>query len=392
MPPGPAESAGTSSKSVQRGDVPLASPGVGRRFRSRSSRALAAGIGIGVIIGAAAYGLAAPGTHHGRRPARLERVIADWPASLNAGLAFSPNGMLLAVAGMQSTAVYNLATGTRTAFVQHHYVGGTVVECASFSPDGKTLVATADANEFVIRLWNVATGKPEPTPPHDRYSSFTQVTYSPDGSMLAAEDNSTGRWGTSTYVWNAASRRILAILSYPNGSLSPLAFSPDGRTLAIANGWGHGRGYGRIHLWDTTARKEVATLDDHRKDGYYAIAYSPDGRVLAAADGHAIYLWDTATGKIKATLTGPRHQDLKSLAFSPDGLSIAANGSGSGTWIWDASTGRLAAAFNNPQGMGAASLAYSPDGRTLATSYYGGDVFLWNVSGLLAVTHAQIGH
>jgi WD40 repeat protein len=90
----------------------------------------------------------------------LEQVIVDWPAALNAGLAFSPNGMLLAVVGKQSTAVYNLATGTRTVFVQHHYVGGTIVQYASFNPDGRTLVVTADANEFVIRIWNLATGKP----------------------------------------------------------------------------------------------------------------------------------------------------------------------------------------------------------------------------------------
>jgi len=309
---------------------------------------------------------------------------------MNAGLAFSPNGMLLAVAGMQSTAVYNLATGARTVFVQHHLLGGTIVQCASFSPDGTTLVATADANESVIRLWNLATGKPEAAPPHARFSSFTQVTYSLDGSMLAAEDNSTGRWGTSTYVWNAASRQVLAILSYRKGSTSPLAFSPDGRTLAIANGPGHGRGYGRIHLWDTAARANGATLDDHRKDGYYAIAYSPDGRVLAAADGNAIYLWDTATGRIKATLTGPRRQALFSLAFSPDGRSIAANGNGPRTWIWDTRSGRLAAVFNNPQPIAAASLAYSPDGRTLATSDEQGNIFLWNVSGLLHVARAVI--
>jgi WD40 repeat protein len=391
MLPGPGESTSTNSMSEQPGDPPVASPAVGLRFRWRSIRALAAGMAIGLIIGAGAYALAAPGKDHDRRSARLERVIVDWPAALNGGLAFSPNGMLLAVAGMQSTAVYNLAAGTRTVFVQHHYGGGNIVQYASFSPDGRTLVATADANEFVIRLWNLATGKPEPAPPHARHSSFTQVTYSRDGSMLAAEDNSTGRWGTSTYVWNAASRRVLAVLSYRNGSISPLAFSPDGRTLAIANGLGHGRGCGRIHLWDTTARTSGATLDDHRKDGYYTIAYSPDGRALAAADGNAIYLWDTATARITATLTAPRHQALFSLAFSPDGRSIAANGNGPGTWIWDTTTGHLAAVFNNPQGMAAASLAYSPDGQTLATSYSGGDIYLWNVSGLLRDARAQIG-
>jgi len=389
MPPGVGQSAGMSRASEPPGDLPPDWPTADRRFRGRSARALAGGILIGAIIGAAAYGLAAPGTHHAR-PARLERVILDFPAALNAGLSFSPNGMLLAVAGLQSTAVYNLATGTRTVFVQHHNGGGAIVRCAAFSPDGSTLVATADANEFVIRLWDVATGKPEPGPPHARFSSFEQVTYSPEGKMLAAEDSSTGRWGTSTYIWNAANRRVLAILSYQNGSESPLAFSPDGRTLAVANGPGHGKGYGKIHLWATAARKDRATLDDHHKDGYNAIAYSPDGRVLAATDGNAIYLWDTATGKITKTLIDHRHEAVGSLSFSPDGRSIAANGSGPATWIWDTTTGLLEATFHDPQGIDGAALAYSPDGRTLVTSDTGGNIFLWNVSGLLHVARAVI--
>ena len=134
MPPGAGESAGTSSLSGQPGHTRMDSRAIGRRFRWRSTRPLAAGVAVGVIIGAAAYGLLSPGSHPIRRPARLERVIADWPAAMNAGLAFSPNGMLLAVAGMQSTAVYNLATGTRTVFVQHQLLGGTIVQCALVQP------------------------------------------------------------------------------------------------------------------------------------------------------------------------------------------------------------------------------------------------------------------
>jgi WD40 repeat protein len=126
-------------------------------------------------------------------------------------------------------------------------------------------------------------------------TDWAQAAYSPDGKILAGQDHGNGRWGSSTYLWRVATRRVLAVLSFRNGGDSPLAFSPDGRTLAIADGWDGTRGKGQslIRLWSLTARRTRAVLIDPGGYGIAALAYSPDGRTLAATGGQKIYLWNT---------------------------------------------------------------------------------------------------
>ena len=74
------------------------------------------------------------------------------------------------------------------------------------------------------------------------------------------------------------------------------AFSPDGRTLAVASAGG---GFKR---WDTASGRELPPLSgDHANVG--CVAYSPDGRTLATNHQSEVRLRDTATGKLRHTLS-----------------------------------------------------------------------------------------
>src|SRR5216684_6937036 len=93
----------------------------GETGRARRVAQLAGAAAIGAALAAGAFALWSPGPAPQRRvPARLEQVITDRSALLNGGIAFSPDGMLLAVtSSFDTTAIVNLATGARAVFVQH---------------------------------------------------------------------------------------------------------------------------------------------------------------------------------------------------------------------------------------------------------------------------------
>jgi WD40 repeat protein len=55
-----------------------------------------------------------------------------------------------------------------------------------------------------------------------------------------------------------------------------------------------------------------------------AVAFSPDGQTLATADGGGTsYLWSTATHRLIATLAEPKGLPVGGVVFGPNGQSIA---------------------------------------------------------------------
>lgn len=148
-----------------------------------------------------------------------------------------------------------------------------------------------------------------------------------------------------------------------------MAWSPDGRTLAVAAG-------DRIYLVDAQT---------YQVEGYfapgafsYSLAYSPDGRLLAACsrDGF-VRLWSTTelpagvAAQPASALPEPKlafsahRKGCNALAFSPDGLLLASGGNDSMTKVWDVHTGKVLSQIIGGS-YAVPGIAFRPDGTALA--------------------------
>ena len=174
------------------------------------------------------------------------------------------------------------------------------------------------------------------------------VAFSPDGRRLAVAAS------IGTWLYDAATARAIDLLT--GAWITSAAFSPDG-TVAT------GSRDGRVVLWDV-ARGESTTL--HRHGGeVHSVAFSPDGTLLASHDWSITRLWDVAD---RRELWSVASDASGSLAFSPDGTTLTLTGR-SEVRLWDAASGDPVTTHSAPEpddGTEVLSVALSPDGATLA--------------------------
>ncbi|WP_283136347.1 hypothetical protein [Rhizohabitans arisaemae] len=200
--------------------------------------------------------------------------------------------------------------------------------------------------------------------------SVTSVAFSPDGKTLA-----TGSHDETVVLWDVATRRQTASLAGHSGSVTSVAFSPDGRTLAVG-------GYPRtVRLWNVATRRQIGVDLPGHTGSVASVVFSPDGRTLATSGADkSVRLWDVATRRLIAAPLRGHSERVVSTAFSPDGKTLAVGGDNT-VWLWDVRTRRRIATFDGYT-SGGGPLAFSLDGRRLVT----GAAQLWD-----AVTRRRIG-
>ena len=299
------------------------------------------------------------------------------------------------------------------------WVGTWYYNTVCLSPDGKILAATVYRwYPEVVRVWEVDSGKLLFDLKGHTHSCGTSVTFSSDGHLLAS-----GSRDTTVFVWDLKTGEAIHRFFGPKewAWVDSVAFSPDGRFIAAGY---FGESVARV--FDVKTKKQIAELDYTPLwvDSPVAaerVAFSRDGKFLAIASGEGTGIWETKNWKLIKVLSTatrdvacvrfspdgkilswgdyygylrafdfakkslfslqPAHQQpVRALAFSPNGRFIASGDELGEVAIWDLENLRMLKRWRAHQ-KPICSLAFSHDGKTIATGGWDGRVRLWDVDG-----------
>ncbi|WP_051877233.1 caspase, EACC1-associated type [Streptomyces natalensis] len=226
----------------------------------------------------------------------------------------------------------------------------------------------------------------DPPSPHPWFSitnttgTVTPMTFSPDGKTLAGSDSD-----NTIGLWDIAARKHTGTLTSSTKGVHALAFSPDGNTLAT--------GYDdkTVRLWDVAARKSIATLTGHTGP-VMSVVFSHDGKTLTTAcNDNTVRLWDVTALRSITTLTSHAepHAKVNLVALSPDGKTLISVSYDQSIRLWDVTDQQGTVTLTGH--TSAESVALSPDGKTLATGCWDRTVRLWDVAARKSIA-ALSGH
>jgi TonB family protein len=315
-------------------------------------------------------------------------------------LAFHPSGRWLAFVGgdNKTVKIWDLLNGSEFQTLHGHTAE---VYAIAFMQDGDRVASIS--RDGALRLWNLFTGREL----HEvQMGAIQSAVFSSDGSLLATQGpSSLHEMRQEIKLWNVEDGRPLRTLPAGTGR-GVMEFSADSALLADAGyDWDSESKTSKngIRVYDTTTGDKIHEIVfPNQKFRPASLAFSPDGRWLAMGEdegsgGEDVDVWETATGRYILHL---RHEDFgrKIVAFSPDGQWLAftnkdfAKGTPAGRPELEIKTVELrsiAIRQEQPDGRSVLSLregdpnriealALAENGSKLASAGLDGSLRLWN--------------
>jgi WD40 repeat protein len=210
------------------------------------------------------------------------------------------------------------------------------IDSGARGPDGQSITITRLAT-------------PE-LPPSLAAKPITAIAFSPDGRFLAV-----ARF-RSVEIRTADGQRLIHTFHDAIGKVNSLNFFADGRLVAAS---GFGGLAGEVCIWNLSTAKLERRIRGHR-DIIDSAVPSPNGRWIATGSyDRTIIVWDAGTGEAVRTIRG-HNGAVHELAFSSDSRLLASASADTTIKIWDVASGERRDTLSQPL-KEQYSVAISPD-------------------------------
>jgi WD40 repeat protein/class 3 adenylate cyclase len=363
------------------------------RARARAHRRLRVLLGataLGLVIALAGASLAVVQSRRASS-ARDRADVARLTAESRALVERQPDvGLLVAAEAYRR----RQDTGTRSALLSgletHPLLEGLLygvksgLGAAVFTPDGKLLVTPTSDGTGTL-LWDAASRRRVAVLDAND-DVLLGAAVSPDGHWLvvpASHEVDDGQPVGNLQVWDLRARRLLRVVPSPGGALTSAWFSADGRTLVTQGGPEPVEPFPTLAVvWDTSTWTPVGqplqVAEQYLGDN--VIVVSGDGRLLALpGPDDTVVVWNVAERRPIGSPLSTDVSGARALAMNTDGSMLAVGGGSGRVALIDPLTGATRGReLAIPSGV-PTSMEFDPDGSVLAVASDEGRTQLFGV-------------